>query len=113
MKINIQTEDFYMTAELNNTATAEDLYRRLPLTLTMHPLQNREFYANISLSENAAESDGYKIGDIGYWTPGNALVFYYGPGYTGNLIILGRITSGLKELSSARKSFTAVIRKEE
>ena len=104
-------EKIILTAVLNDTETARDLYGRLPLPLEMKPLQNREFYTDIRLSEQAPEQDSYQIGDIGYWTPGNALAIYYGPGYTGNLIIMGYVTSGLETLSKIKQRFTAVIEK--
>lgn len=96
MKIKMTIDTHIIIAELNNTATAEDFFSKLPLTLTLNNHQNREYYTNIKLDKMAPIQNGYQVGDIGYWGAGNALVFFYDTGYTDNLIILGKIIQGLE-----------------
>lgn len=111
MKIKINADGISLTAVLNNTPTSWDLWNRLPVSVTFYPHQNREFYTNMTLSGNPDVQDGYAVGDIAYWTPGNAVVLYYGEGYTGNLIIMGRITAGLEHLKQRKGSFSARLEK--
>lgn len=99
MKIKITAGDTVIEAMLNSTASAQELANKLPLELKMHPHQNREFYADIVLPANGPLQNGYIAGDIAYWVPGKTLVIFYGEGYTGNLIILGQIFSGLNKLT--------------
>ena len=111
MQIKITVEGTVITADLYDNPTSRDLYSLLPAELYMNPLQNREFYGNIQLFSDTKRQDGYQIGDIGYWIPGETLVLYYGPGYTDNLIIMGHITEGLEKLATNDHGFTAVIEK--
>lgn len=107
MKIKITSQNMTIIAQLNNSATSKDLIGRLPLTLNLHQHQNREYYADIRLDKDSPSKGGYKIGEIAYWAPGNNLVLFYGKGYTGNLISMGQIISGLEQLPQMGDSFTA------
>lgn len=94
MNIQITIDGAKVSGQLNNTAAARDLWGRLPITVTVYPHQSREVYSNIPLNTDGDKiADSYNVGDIAYWTPGGALVFYYGPGYTDSLVIMGRMTS--------------------
>ncbi len=111
VKIRITSEKNIITAVLNDTPTAQDLIKKLPITLKMNMHQNREYYTDINLSKNTPTQNGYKIGDIGYWTPGNNMVIFYDKGYTSSLIIMGHITSEIETLSNMGNSFIAKIEK--
>lgn len=111
MKIRITIDQTSVTAILNGTTTSKDFYEKLPLKLEMHPHQNREFYADLKLAENAAVQNHYNVGDIAYWVSGGAIVLFYDVGYTSNLIIMGKMTSGLEKLSEINGRFTALIEK--
>lgn len=98
MEIRISGAEFEIKAELNDTATSKDLWASLPVRLRFYPLQNREFYAPIALEKEGGDvRDGYEIGDIGYWT--------------GDLIIMGRMTSDFDFLRTIPEPFDAVIEK--
>lgn len=109
MKIKITIDDNLIVAELNNTDTARDLLSKLPLTLQLNKHQNREYYTGIKLDKTALTQNGYQVGDIGYWTAGNSLVFFYGRGSTDGLIIMGKITQGLELLSKMDNAVSAHI----
>lgn len=112
MEIRISGAEFEIKAELNDTATSKDLWASLPVRLLFYPLQNREFYAPIALEKEGGDvRDGYEIGDIGYWTGGDTVVLYYGEGWTGDLIIMGRMTSDFDFLRTISEPFDAVIEK--
>lgn len=109
--IKITSGQTVIVANLDDTAASRDLLSKLPVSLEMNIHENREYYTTIHLDESDERQDGYEIGDIAYWAPGNALVLYYGPGYTGNLIKMGQITSGLDKLPGMGKRFMATIEK--
>lgn len=104
VEIKITSGNTVITATLNNSSASKDFIKKLPLTLNLYFHQNREYYTDIRLDKNDQTQNGYTIGDIAYWTPGNSLVFFYNEGYTGNLIIMGKIKSGLKELPKIGKN---------
>ena len=112
MNIKISIGDKILTATLNDTPTSQDFIARLPLTLQMSRHDNREYYAAISLSKNASTEDGYVVGDICYWAPGNCIVFYYAKGYSGSLLKMGRITSDLSIFKSLDNNIAVIIEKE-
>lgn len=112
MNIKISIGDKILTATLNDTPTSQDFIARLPLTLQMSRHDNREYYAAISLSKSASTEDGYVVGDICYWAPGNCIVFYYAKGYSGSLLKMGRITSDLSIFKSLDNNIAVIIEKE-
>ena len=112
MNIKISIGDKILTATLNDTPTSQDFIARLPLTLKMSRHDDREYYAAISLSKNASTEDGYVVGDICYWAPGDCIVFYYAKGYSGSLLKMGRITSDLSIFKSLDNNIAVIIEKE-
>lgn len=112
MNIKMIIGDKIVTATLNGTPTSQDFIATLPLTLQMSRHDDREYYAAISLSKNASTQDGYAVGDISYWIPGNCIVFYYAQGYTGSLIKMGKITSDLSIFNSLNSNIAVRIEKE-
>ncbi len=112
MNIKIIIGDKILTAILNDTPTSQDFIDKLPLTLQMSRHDDREYYADMSLSKNVSTQDGYVVGDICYWTPGDCIVFYYAKGYTGSLIKMGRITSDLSIFKSLDNNIVVIIEKE-
>lgn len=112
MNIKISIGDKILTATLNDTPTSQDFIARLPLTLQMSRHDDREYYAAISLSKNASTEDGYVVGDICYWAPGDCIVFYYAKGYSGSLLKMGRITSDLSIFKSLDNNIAVIMEKE-
>lgn len=113
VKIKITSGNKIIFAQLNDPVTAQDLLSRLPITLQMNAHQNREYYASIRLDQNSSTQDGYQIGDIAYWALGNSLILFYDKGYTSNLIVMGKIGSGLDMLQDMGTGFSAKIEKVE
>ena len=93
MKVKFNVNNQVIDVQLNNSTTSKDLWNKLPLTLVFYPHQSREIYSNIELNKSEPVVDSYAIGDVAYWTPGNALVLYFGPGYTDSLIPMGKMVS--------------------
>jgi len=79
-KIKIIVKDVSLKAELFNTKTAKEIVKILPIEARPNEWGD-EFYFEIPvempLDETATTK--VKIGDIGYWPPGNALAIFFGP----------------------------------
>jgi hypothetical protein len=89
-----------VTAQLKDNPTSRDFLKSLPRTIAMTRYGDREYYGKVGtpLSHQGIEQQGYTDGDLVYWTPGDSFAIFFAKGATetvGNLIVLGRITSGL------------------
>lgn len=91
-----------VTATLNDTPTAQDLARQLPLTITLDDFNNVE---KVGKLPRPLTMDGVPAGadpdinDIGYYAPSNELVFYYGNvGYFNGIVRLGRLPAADMQL---------------
>jgi hypothetical protein len=91
-----------VTGELNDTPTAQDLARQLPLTITLDDLNGVEKVGELprplTMDGVPAGADP-EINDIGYYRPSNGLVFYYGDvGYFNGIVRLGRLPETTTQL---------------
>ena len=115
LKINIEIGGEILTASLENNETTQDLLKLLPMTITMKDLYESEKYAElpVELSGAGVSRQGYEIGDIGYWAPGNCLVIYYKQ--TGEIInglqILGKIDENINIFEKNKNSVIVRISK--
>ena len=78
-RIRIKAGGIEVTAELNNTKTAEAIYKALPIKNQAN-LWGGEIYFSIPVSpepENAHEL--VSMGDLGYWPSGNTFCIFFGP----------------------------------
>lgn len=79
--IQLTLGDTTLTARLTNNSTALDLLSQLPLTLTFRDFNGVEKIADLP---RELSTDGVPPGadpeilDIGYYSPSNNLVLYYG-----------------------------------
>lgn len=76
--ILIKSKKLKLKAELNNTETAEVIYKSLPIESTVNTW-GEEIYFEIPVKmklENPVTS--VKIGDIGYWPPENCFCIFFG-----------------------------------
>jgi uncharacterized protein len=80
MDITIKIQGIVLKAKLFNTETAKAIADLLPIEITPEEWGD-EFYFEIPvempLDETATTK--VKIGDIGYWPPGNAIAIFFGP----------------------------------
>ena len=116
MKIVFKIKNISLQAELYNTKTAKAVYDVLPFEADIEEWGD-EFYfetpVQMPLDETATSR--VKIGDIGYWPPGNAIAIFFGPTpiSKGNdpvpasdVNLIGKIIGDatiLRELKGARK----------
>ena len=78
-RIRIKAGSILVTAELNETKTAEAIWAALPITGKANRWGD-EIYFSVPVSlepENAREV--VSLGDLGYWPPGNAFCLFFGP----------------------------------
>lgn len=80
MKIKIKSGNIFVEAKLNNTKTADVIYKALPIEGIVN-LWGDEIYFSIpiilDLEEDAKEI--VENGDLGYWPSGNAFCIFFGP----------------------------------
>ena len=68
-----------VVAELNDTNTAQAIWKALPVKARVN-LWGDEIYFSIPLSlELEAGQELVNIGDLGYWPQGNAFCIFFGP----------------------------------
>ncbi|MBQ6971788.1 MAG: hypothetical protein IJP86_05470 [Synergistaceae bacterium] len=103
MRITITAGGKTLHATLQDNPASRELYSRLPLTLMMDDLYDREmcYHLEDALPTGRQVSDGYKVGDIIYWPPRRSLVILYrqnGERFTRQY--LGHIASGVEMFES-------------
>ena len=78
-RVRITAGDVEATAELNSTATAEAIWRALPIE-GRGSLWGDEIYFSIPVSlELEAGQELVSMGDLGYWPEGKAFCVFFGP----------------------------------
>jgi uncharacterized protein len=79
-KIKITIGDAQLNAELADTACAQAIAKILPIEARPNTWGD-EFYFTIQVSMPLDETatTSVKVGDIGFWPPGNALAIFFGP----------------------------------
>jgi hypothetical protein len=78
--IRISIGGLVLEAELFDTDTARAVYDALPVETGFNTWGD-EFYFEIPVSmdlDDTATTD-VRVGDIGFWPPGNALAIFFGP----------------------------------
>jgi hypothetical protein len=78
--ITITVGDLSLSAELNQSGTAEEIWNALPIEGTA-VTWGEEIYFSIPLilgPEAGARAD-VEVGDLGYWPPGHAFCIFFGP----------------------------------
>jgi uncharacterized protein len=79
-KIKIFINDVQLDAELSDTACAQAIAESLPIEARPNTWGD-EFYFTIQVSMplDDTATTSVKVGDIGFWPPGNALAIFFGP----------------------------------
>ncbi len=119
--IKITAGSVSLTAELDDTALAKSVAAKLPIETTPNEWGD-EFYFEIPVRSNLDETATKKVrvGDIGFWPPGNAMAVFFGPTPMSSgadpvpasaACILGRITGDATLLKQARGARTIRIEK--
>jgi hypothetical protein len=78
-RIEIAADEVTVTAELNETQTAEAVWDALPIEGAANTWGD-EIYFSVPLAlELESGQDVVELGDLGYWPPGKALCIFFGP----------------------------------
>ena len=107
--IRITVGDVVLDAELNDSRTAREIWKSLPLTSDFN-MWGDEIYFSIPVEAGPENSqEVVELGDLGYWPPGHAFCIFYGltPASTGDEIRpaspvnpIGRILDDVEVLKS-------------
>lgn len=100
MKLKITFGDKVLFADLYDNATARSFIAKLPLTIPMQNLYDREMVYRFpdALPANEPQTSGYQVGDISYWAPRHSFVIFYEQNaeVISNLQKVGRIREGVE-----------------
>jgi len=78
-RIVIRAGQVQVSAELNNSRTAEAIWQALPLSATSNTWGDEIYFAMpVTLDEEDARAV-VTLGDLGYWPPGHAFCMFFGP----------------------------------
>jgi uncharacterized protein len=110
--IKITAGSITLDAELDDTALAQAVAAKLPIE-TQPNEWGDEFYFSIAVRAGLDETatTKVKVGDIGFWPPGNAMAIFFGPTPMSSgadpvpasaVCRLGRITGDATLLKKAR-----------
>ncbi len=97
--IKIKVGNKELTATLQNNATSRAFVAKLPLTLPMLDLYDREMCYRFTdaLPTDNVKNRGYKVGEIVYWPPMHSFVIMYAQnGEHFDMQLLGKIDSGVE-----------------
>ncbi|OHE28750.1 MAG: hypothetical protein A3J94_15545 [Syntrophus sp. RIFOXYC2_FULL_54_9] len=119
--IKITAGSVSLTAELDDTALAGTVAAKLPIETTPNEWGD-EFYFGIPVRSNLDKTatKKVKVGDIGFWPPGNAMAIFFGPTPmspgadpvpASAVCLIGRITGDATLLKQARGARTIRIEK--
>jgi uncharacterized protein len=124
-KINIiiKIKGFVLKAELFNTVTAKAIAKVLPIEIKPEEWGD-EFYFEIPVEVPLDETATIKvkIGDIGYWPPGNALAIFFGttpisrgedPVPASDVNLVGKIVGDASILRQAKGSCKITIERDQ
>ena len=79
-QIEISAGDVIVTAVLNDSDTADELWASLPITARAQTWGD-EIYFSIPVSVEEADDsqETVEMGAVAYWSPGSALCLFWGP----------------------------------
>ncbi|MBI4220660.1 MAG: hypothetical protein HY682_10980 [Chloroflexi bacterium] len=79
-RVRITAGDIAVTAELNTSATADQVWNALPITSRASTWGDEVYFSTtVSAAESTDATDVYEIGSVAYWPPGKALCLFFGP----------------------------------
>ncbi|RKY88049.1 hypothetical protein DRQ09_03470 [candidate division KSB1 bacterium] len=77
-EIQIKIKNIIVDAQLNETKTAEAIWQKLPIKSTVKTW-GEEIYFSIPVKEELENPvEVVKLGDLGYWPPGEAFCIFFG-----------------------------------
>jgi hypothetical protein len=78
-RIRITAGEVSATATLNDSPTAQAIWKALPIEATGSTWGD-EIYFGIPVQQDELDAKAVvEVGDLGYWPPGSAFCIFYGP----------------------------------
>ena len=111
--INIKTGMIEITAEIDETTTADAIWQALPIQSTVNTWGEEVYFSTPIDVEPDNGREVVDAGDIGYWPPGKAFCIFFGrtPASRGNEIraaspvnVFGKIIGDAKIFQAAKTS---------
>jgi uncharacterized protein len=110
--IRIIAGEITVAAELGDTVLAGNIAGKLPIETTPNEWGD-EFYFGVPIRSGLDETatSKVKVGDIGFWPPGNAMAIFFGPTPmssgadpvpASDVCLIGRITNDATLLRKAK-----------
>jgi hypothetical protein len=120
-RITITVEDVTLTAELNESKTAQRIYESLPFESTVN-VWGDEIYFDIpvALEQEPDARQGVEVGTLGYWPLGSAFCVFFGPTPVSSddqprayspVNVFGRVIGNAKILSKVSGGSTSRVEK--
>lgn len=113
--ITLTVGETVLEAYLNDNCTARDLISRLPVTVTLNR-GSHDYCGGISPALEYDEEDvqyGWHDGDLAFWTAGDDFVIFHSDeansSSTGNLVIIGAVTSNIETVRSLGQNINVTI----
>jgi hypothetical protein len=78
-RIEIVAGEVTVTAELNQTQTAESVWAGLPIEGVANTWGDEIYFSTPLSLELESGQDLVEMGDLGYWPPGKAFCIFFGP----------------------------------
>ena len=121
-KITITVEDIKIRAELNDSETAQKIWKALPIEGSVNTWGD-EIYFSIPVKVGLENAKAVVLeGDLGYWPPGNAFCIFFGltPASQGDEIrpaspvnIFGKIIGDSTVFKKVRSGLKIIVEKTE
>jgi len=121
-KITITVKDVKMSAELNDSNTAQKIWKALPIEGSVNTWGD-EIYFSIPVDVGLENAKAVvSEGDLGYWPPGNAFCIFFGltPASQGDEIrpaspvnIFGKVIGDPKAFKKVRSGAKIIVEKSE
>ena len=79
-QIEISAGDVIVTAVLNDSDTADELWASLPITARAQTWGDEIYFSiPVSVEEAVDSQETVEMGAVAYWPPGSALCLFWGP----------------------------------
>ena len=110
--ITISAGDISISAELNNSPTAEEIWRALPIKGTANTWGDEIYFEiPVIINEEPDARADVEVGDLGYWPSGHAFCIFFGPTPVSSdekpraaspVNIFGRVVGDVTQLKNVR-----------
>jgi hypothetical protein len=117
--IKIFINDIEFGAVLNDTKTAEEIYKILPIEAEGNFWGNEIYFEIPVMMPNEKPTEEVEVGDLGYWPIGKSFCIFYGrtpvsttdkPKPASAVTIIGKIKGNLEELKKLKKARVRIIK---